>query len=161
MLNVDGLDSQAKDSLRQEALMMCQLYHPSIARVFGFVDDGPNQALVMRYYRRGSLGRALTSLWYQDLSTRNRLKLACQARGVVLHDAARGRHNAWPALVLHPHNPKPRSCAISTWCGNLNDHVVFCVQLRASCALSTHVLLTLPAYTSPLRSGGRRPVLPA
>ncbi len=35
MLNMDGVRREAKLMLHQEAAIMCQLHHPSIARVFG------------------------------------------------------------------------------------------------------------------------------
>jgi hypothetical protein len=44
----------------------------------GMIDDGPHQALVMQFYARGSLSRALTSLWFERLTTVERLKIAHQ-----------------------------------------------------------------------------------
>jgi hypothetical protein len=35
MLDMEGVDQVTKWALRQEALIMCQLYHPSIGRVYG------------------------------------------------------------------------------------------------------------------------------
>ncbi len=40
VLSLDALGSRIKKNLYQEALIMCQLYHPCITRVYGFVDDG-------------------------------------------------------------------------------------------------------------------------
>jgi hypothetical protein len=60
--------------------MMCQLYHPALARAYGVVNDGPHCALVMHYYRRGSLADAITSLWFQGLSLVDRLRLGVQVR---------------------------------------------------------------------------------
>jgi xanthosine utilization system XapX-like protein len=33
----------ARAMLRQEALIMCQLYHPCVAHVYGIVDEGEMQ----------------------------------------------------------------------------------------------------------------------
>jgi hypothetical protein len=46
------------------------------------VDEGPHQALVMQYYKRGTLSRFMSSLSYQNLGLLERLKLAIQV-GVV------------------------------------------------------------------------------
>jgi hypothetical protein len=35
MLNLEGVTPEAKAMLHQEAAIMCQLHHPSVARVFG------------------------------------------------------------------------------------------------------------------------------
>jgi hypothetical protein len=35
----------------------------------------------MQYYRRGSLARALSTLWYQDLTEVQRLRYGVQVRG--------------------------------------------------------------------------------
>jgi hypothetical protein len=35
VLNVAGVDERRREALRQEALMMCQLFHPAIARAYG------------------------------------------------------------------------------------------------------------------------------
>jgi hypothetical protein len=37
-----------------------------------------HQALVMQYYRRGSLARAMRTLWYQDLTDVQRLRYGVQ-----------------------------------------------------------------------------------
>jgi serine/threonine protein kinase len=112
---------RALAELRDEAAVMCQLYHPHIARVYGIAvlgdgKGGPQrpqvacvhfllcrgshltyctllivqlmsffcfpckQALVMQYYRRGSLARAFDTSWYQDLSDLQRLRFGLQVR---------------------------------------------------------------------------------
>jgi hypothetical protein len=35
VLNVEGMGGTRRAALRQEALMMCQLFHPAIARAYG------------------------------------------------------------------------------------------------------------------------------
>jgi hypothetical protein len=35
MLNLEGLRPEAKVMLHQEAAIMCQLHHPSVAHVYG------------------------------------------------------------------------------------------------------------------------------
>jgi hypothetical protein len=35
VLSVVGFDETRRAALRQEALMMCQLFHPAIARAYG------------------------------------------------------------------------------------------------------------------------------
>jgi hypothetical protein len=46
----------------------------------GLVDDPEHQAIVMPYYRRGTLAKARTSIWYTSLSIADRLRLAQQVR---------------------------------------------------------------------------------
>jgi hypothetical protein len=43
------------------------------------------QALVMQYYRRGSLSATLRTLWYQGLNDVQRLRFGLQVRHGLLH----------------------------------------------------------------------------
>jgi hypothetical protein len=49
----------------------------------GVVDEGVYQALVMQYYRNGSLGQSLHSEWFAALQEWQRIKVAAQVRPSV------------------------------------------------------------------------------
>jgi hypothetical protein len=62
---------------------------PALTYPLGLVDEGPHQALVMQYYKRGTLSRFMSSLSYQNLGLLERLKLAIQVAKHAL-DPRRG-----------------------------------------------------------------------
>jgi serine/threonine protein kinase len=68
-----------------------QLRHPNIAMVYGVVDEGPHQAIVMQYYKQGTLAQAMRTNWVLNLDEAARLGLAYQVIGV----------DGWVVKVCH------------------------------------------------------------
>ncbi len=83
MLNLDKVDPVVRGMLYQEAIIMSELRHPCIARVYGLVDEAPYHALVMQYYRRGTLTKHMSAASYEEMSMAARLRLAQQVCGEV------------------------------------------------------------------------------
>jgi hypothetical protein len=53
---------------------------PPIQPITGLVDEQPYHALVMQYYRRGTLTKYMSTSAYEDLTQVSRLRLAMQVR---------------------------------------------------------------------------------
>ena len=55
----------------------CPGYKPNLLHA-GLVDDGTHTALVMRYYKRGTVSAAMCKPEYRELDMAQRLKMALQ-----------------------------------------------------------------------------------
>lgn len=67
------------DLMMKEVLVMKDLRHPRVARVYGMVQESGNCALVMQYYERGSLASYIHSEEYVDTTYDvHRLRIALQ-----------------------------------------------------------------------------------
>jgi hypothetical protein len=67
-----------------------------------------HQALVMQYYRRGSLARAMRTLWYQDLTDVQRLRYGVQVSWGAR--AGCGQQQQLPLLLLLFRSQSTQGC---------------------------------------------------
>ncbi len=86
-------------ALVREAVLMRELQHPAVARVYGVVDEAPHHALVMQYYKRVSGGAGGSAALLPQMGSglgRTWGRAACGRRS---QRAARARFDAPPARL--------------------------------------------------------------
>jgi hypothetical protein len=71
-----------KEQLHTKPAIVQSLFVRGLQSI-AFCQEHCLQALVMQYYRRGSLARALRTLWYQDLTEVQRLRYAVQVQAMA------------------------------------------------------------------------------